>query len=160
VLCARSSRTRRTPGARKLELKSQFGALTNRFAQLDEELNRLAGSKADAKKAVIEREKILKLLGDNREEQEPFDRAIKARGENMQLWQELGGLGGRIVLAVLLLAAISRGTLLRLFLVPGLIISAHLPLPVPRAAGLVPVWHRGRGVSDRRTVQLFWRIPA
>src|SRR5207247_11421515 len=44
-----------TPGARKLELKSQFGALTNRFAQLDEELNRLAGSKPDAKKAVIER---------------------------------------------------------------------------------------------------------
>ena len=111
-----------TPGARKLELKSQFGALTNRFAQLDEELNRLAGSKPGAKKAVIEREKILKLLGDNREEQEPFDTAIKARGENMQLWQELGGLGGRIVLAVLLLAAISRGTLLRLFLVPGLII--------------------------------------
>src|SRR5438552_1445514 len=49
-------------------------------------------------------------------------KALKARGENMQLWQEVGGLGGRIVLAVLLLAAISRGTLLRLFLVPGLII--------------------------------------
>ena len=114
-----------TPETRKLELKSQFGALTNRFAQLDEELNRLTGSKPDAKKAIIEREKILKLLGDNREKQEPFDTAIKARGENMQLWQELGGLGGRIVLAVLLLAAISRGTLLRLFLVPGLII---LPL--------------------------------
>ena len=111
-----------TPEARKLDLKSQFGALTNRFAQLDGELNRLTGSRPEAKKAVIEREKILKLLGDNREKQEPFDTTIKSRGENMQLWQELGGLGGRIVLAVLLLAAISRGTLLRLFLVPGLIL--------------------------------------
>src|SRR5947207_9963575 len=64
-----------TPETRKLELKSQFGALTNRFAQLDEELNRLTGSKPDAKKAIIEREKILKLLGDNREKQEPFDTA-------------------------------------------------------------------------------------
>jgi MFS family permease len=111
-----------TPEARKLELKSQFGALTNRFAQLDEELNRLTESRPEAKKTVIEREKLLKLLGDNREKQEPSDTAIKSRGENMQLWQEMGGLGGRIVLAVLLLAAISRGALLRLFLVPGLII--------------------------------------
>jgi MFS family permease len=111
-----------TPDARKAELKVQFGALTNQFAQLDAELNRLTESRADAKKAVIEREKILKLLGDNREKQEPFDTAIKSRGENMQLWQELGGLGGRIALAVLLLAAISRGRLLRLFLVPGLLV--------------------------------------
>src|SRR5262249_31851726 len=39
-------------------------------------------------------------------------------------WQELGGLAGRIVLAVLLLFVPSR-TLLRLFVVPGLVL---LPL--------------------------------
>jgi hypothetical protein len=111
-----------TAEARKIELRTQFGALTNRFAQLDEELNKLTASTLEAKKAVIEREKILKLLGDNREKQEPFDTAIKSRGENMQLWQEMGGLGGRIVLALLLLAAIRRGALLRLFLVPGLFV--------------------------------------
>jgi MFS family permease len=111
-----------TPEARKLQLKTQFGALTNRFAQLDVELNSITGPMSEAKKAVLEREKILKLLGDNREKQEPFDTAIKSRGDHMQLWQEMGGLAGRIVLAVLLLAAIGRGRLLRLFLVPGLII--------------------------------------
>src|SRR5207245_6240210 len=89
---------------------------------LDGELNKLTQSRSDAKQAVIEREKVLKLLGDNREKQEPSDTAIKSRGEMMQLWQELGGLGGRVVLALLLLAALRRGTLLRLFLLPGLFI--------------------------------------
>ena len=37
----------------------------------------------------------------------------------MQFGQEFGGLVGRIVLALLLLTAISRGRLLRLFLLPG-----------------------------------------
>ena len=111
-----------TPEPKKAELKTQFGSLTNRFAQLDGELTKLTEAKPDVKKAVIEREKILKLLGDNREKQEPFDNAIKARGNQVQLWQELGGLAGRITLAVLLMVAISKGTLLRLFQVPGLLI--------------------------------------
>jgi len=111
-----------TTEATKSELNAQFGALTNRFAQLDTELARLTESRPEARKAIIEREKILKELGDNREKQEPFDTAIKSRGESMQLWQESGGLAGRIALAALLLAAISRGRLLRIFLVPGLII--------------------------------------
>ncbi len=108
--------------AEKAELKTQFGALTNRFAQWDAELIRLTEARPDARKPILEREKILKQLGDNREKQEPFDTAIKSRGENMQLWQESGGLAGRIALAALLLVALSRGTLLRLFLVPGLVI--------------------------------------
>ena len=107
---------------RKTELKAQFASLTNRFAALDADLTKLTEAKPDAKKAVIEREKVLKLLGDNREKQEPHDNAIKARGNQVQLWQELGGLGGRIALAVLLMVAISKGTLLRLFQVPGLLI--------------------------------------
>jgi len=111
-----------TPEARKDELKAQFAASTNKFAQLDAELTKLTESKPDAKKAVIEREKVLKLLGDNREKQEPHDIAIKARGNHVQLWQELGGLAGRIALAVLLLVAISKRTLLRIFQVPGLLV--------------------------------------
>ena len=47
--------------------------------------------------------------------------ALKARSGNIQRWQELGGLLGRILLAVLLLFVPSR-TLLRLFLIPGLVI--------------------------------------
>jgi hypothetical protein len=40
----------------------------------------------------------------------------------VQLWQEMGGLAGRIALALLLVAAISRRALLRLFQVPGLLV--------------------------------------
>jgi MFS family permease len=47
--------------------------------------------------------------------------AIKARRGNIQRWQELGGLTGRIVLAILLIFVPSR-LLLRLFLVPGVIL--------------------------------------
>jgi len=47
--------------------------------------------------------------------------ALKARRGNIQRWQELGGLAGRIALAVLLLFVPSR-TLLRLFLIPGLVL--------------------------------------
>jgi len=46
--------------------------------------------------------------------------ALKARRGNIQRWQEIGGLTGRIALAVLLLFLPSR-TLLRLFLIPGLV---------------------------------------
>lgn len=106
----------------KAGLRGQFATLTNRFALLDADLNKLTEAKPEAKKAVVEREKILKLLGDNREKQEPFDKAIKHRGDQIQLWQELGGLGGRILLAVLLMVAISKRSLLRLFQIPGLLI--------------------------------------
>jgi hypothetical protein len=47
---------------------------------------------------------------------------VKTRGKDVQFWQEAGGLLGRIALAALLTAAISRGMLLRLFQVPGLIV--------------------------------------
>ncbi len=47
--------------------------------------------------------------------------AVQARRGNIQRWQELGGLAGRILLAVLLLFVPSR-TLIRLFLVPGLVL--------------------------------------
>lgn len=46
---------------------------------------------------------------------------LKARRGDIQRWQEVGGLVGRILLAVLLIYLPSR-TLLRLFLVPGIVL--------------------------------------
>ncbi|NOS72383.1 MAG: MFS transporter [Verrucomicrobia bacterium] len=106
--------------ARKADNKEQLATLAGRFSQLETNFVQLAESKPEARKAVIEREKILKQLGDNRDLQEPYDTAIKKRGNTIQTYQEFGGLIGRILLAVLLLVAITRRNLLRLFLVPGL----------------------------------------
>jgi hypothetical protein len=47
---------------------------------------------------------------------------MNPRRGNIQRWQELGGLLGRILLAVLLVVIASHRTLLRVFLLPGLII--------------------------------------
>ena len=47
--------------------------------------------------------------------------AIKERRGNIQRWQELGGLTGRIALAVLLMFLPSR-LLLRVFLIPGIVL--------------------------------------
>lgn len=101
---------------------AQYSGLTNQLARLDGKLNELTGDRAEAKKALLDREKILGQLAGNREKQIPFDRAIKERGNTVQFYQEMGGLVGRIVLALLLLVAIRKGALLRLFQVPGLIV--------------------------------------
>ncbi|MBI3853396.1 MAG: MFS transporter [Verrucomicrobia bacterium] len=120
-LAAQRAKTRIAQrAARKADNKELLATLGTRFNQLETNLVQLTESRPDARKAVVEREKILKLLGDNRDLQEPFDTAIKTRGNTIQLFQETGGLVGRILLAVLLLAAITRRNLLRLFLVPGL----------------------------------------
>ena len=49
------------------------------------------------------------------------DQPLKEVRGNIQRWQEIGGLLGRILLAVLLLFVPSR-TLIRLFLIPGIIL--------------------------------------
>ena len=108
--------------ARKADNKELLATLGSKFNLLETNLVQLTEAKPDARKAVLEREKFMKLIGDNRELQEPFDTAVKARGNTIQLYQELGGLTGRILLAVLLVVAITRRNLLRLFLVPGLVL--------------------------------------
>ncbi|MSR30507.1 MAG: MFS transporter [Gemmataceae bacterium] len=75
---------------------------------------------ADGSKEMGEKKKEymanLKAMGKiNKEE-------IQPRREQVQLWQELGGLAGRILLAIALIAIASRRALLWLFQVPGLFI--------------------------------------
>ena len=108
--------------AAKAAAKQQLGEMAKSFSLLDTNLASLTVAKPEAKKAVLEREKILKLLGDNRDKQEPLDREIKAAGNTMQFFQEMGGLTGRIILAALLVTALTRRSLLRLFLLPGLLL--------------------------------------
>ena len=50
----------------------------------------------------------------------PAARQLTATG--VQIWQEYGGLAGRFLLAMLVLAIVSRRSLLRVFQIPGLIV--------------------------------------
>lgn len=111
--------------AKKAGDNSRVEQINAEFKALGEELEKLTSGMPEAKKSLVEREKLLKQLGDNREKQEEPDKQIKARANAAQLWQEMGGLIGRIMLAVLVVMAVARRTLLRIFLVPGL---AAVPL--------------------------------
>ncbi len=113
------------PDARKGVLQSTLNELTNHFASLDAELGQITSAKPDAKQALVDREKLFGQLSGNREKQSVPDAKVKTRGKDVQFWQEMGGLFGRIALAVLLAVAISKGVLLRIFQIPGLIV---LPL--------------------------------
>ena len=110
--------------ARKADNKEQLAVLGKEFAGYDAELDEITAQNPEAKAAVVEREKLLKALGDNREKQEPYVAVLNARGDKVQFGQELGGLVGRIILAGLLVTAIPRGRMLRFFLIPGIIVFA------------------------------------
>jgi len=47
---------------------------------------------------------------------------VRNKGNDVQLWQEMGGLTGRVLLAILAVIIVSRQRLLRIFQVPGLFI--------------------------------------
>ena len=110
--------------ANKIAAKEKADALAASFKELGAKLDALTVAKPEAKKALVEREKILKALGDNRDKQIPLDVLVKERGNSIQMRQELGGLFGRIALAGLLLTAIPRGRMLRMFLIPGIVLFA------------------------------------
>jgi MFS family permease len=113
------------PGAtadEKTALQKQMESLNKQLAGLDAQLNELTASKPEAKEALLAREKVLGQLAANREKQVPDDIPIKERGNRVQLFQEMGGLAGRIALALLVVTAISRRSLLRIFQLPGLIV--------------------------------------
>ena len=124
----------------KEALKAQLTGLTNTLTGLDATLAEITSSHPEARKAVLDREKTLGLLAANRAKQEPSDDIIKKRGNTVQLWQEMGGLVGRIALALLLVLSIRRGVLLRLFLVPGLVLFALTYLNLYQSAPEFFAW--------------------
>jgi MFS family permease len=111
--------------AMKAGATNSTAALAAEFKELGARLDQLTASAPAVKQTVIDREKILKSLGDNRDQQAPFVSAISARGERVQLFQEVGGFVGRVLLAILVVMSLASRTLLRIFVVPGLLV---LPL--------------------------------
>ncbi|MGN6547905.1 MAG: MFS transporter [Aureliella sp.] len=80
----------------------------------------------DAAPHGSEEQKIIrgKLAALGKEQARP-DREVKEVGEKVQLYQEMGGLIGRILLAILIIVGMSRVMLLKVFQVPALVM---LPL--------------------------------
>ena len=74
-----------------------------------------------SKTGSSERSEATAELAEAKKEQGAVAQALKARRGNIQRWQEIGGLTGRILLAILLIFVPSR-MLIRLFLIPGVVL--------------------------------------
>lgn len=108
-----------TPGLPELRETSKTLAPLRKEAEgLNLELNKLAPTDPARKDLIA---KIKENFGKSK----PHNDKIKEMADKVQLRQELGGLVGRILLAVLLIWGISRVALLKIFQIPALVL---LPL--------------------------------
>jgi MFS family permease len=113
------------PGLPALDpVKKEHGpavkAATAKLKAADEKHKNLktAGTETETKAAETQLKAAAKELA---EAQKPITEATNAKRGNIQRWQEVGGLTGRILFAILLVYVASR-VLIRLFLVPGVIL--------------------------------------
>jgi MFS family permease len=89
-------------------VRPQIGKLTSQLKAMPANAPNRGQTEADLKKAQDQ----MRAASDT----------IKQAGNRVQFYQEIGGLVGRILLAILAVVIVSRRTLLRVFQVPGLII--------------------------------------
>ncbi|WP_439624781.1 MFS transporter [Gemmata sp.] len=108
-----------------------FGALQLTPLQMAPGLPSLDPVKKEYGPAVRAAEKKLEAAATPEEKQaagkelaaarKPISNAVEEKRGNLQRWQELGGLTGRILFAILLLYVASR-VLIRIFLLPGVVL--------------------------------------
>ena len=98
------------------EKRAELGKESKRLKDREE----LLKAESDEKSKAIGGEKLKAALSNLKHEKGELKKAGQDRGATIQFWQELGGLTGRILLALLVVYVAGR-LLLRLFVVPGLI---------------------------------------
>lgn len=108
-----------TPGLPELKPQAvELAPLRKEADELNKQLNALpAGDPA--------RKELIGKIKENFGKQKPATEAVKAMSDKVQFRQEMGGLVGRVLLALLLIVGMSRVALLKVFQIPALII---LPL--------------------------------
>ena len=103
-----------TPGLPELaQAAEEIKPIRAEIGKLNKEYDKAA---TDEEKAAIK-----KQIGGLMKKQEKPDGEVKELGERVQLYQEMGGLIGRIILAILVIYGMSRVLLLKLFQVPALV---------------------------------------
>jgi MFS family permease len=123
-----------TPGLP--ELKQQAAALAPLRKQaeaLNVQLNALPQNDPGRKELVAQ-------IRANFGEQKPINDLVKEKSDTVQFRQEMGGLTGRILLAILLIVGMSRVALLKVFQIPALIILPLTYFYFVHAGGEVFLW--------------------
>ncbi len=135
------------PGLPELKEESKALAPLRKEAEgLNLELNKLAATDP-ARKEMIGKIKA------NFGQQKPLNDKVKAMSDKVQLHQELGGLVGRIILAVLLIWGISRVALLKIFQIPALVLLPLTYFKLFEQGGQAFLW--AYGVCGLLTVAQF-----
>lgn len=107
--------SRVTPGLPELATQAKQLAPLRKEA---EALNRQLNAAADA----AERGALLGQIKTNFARQLPINKEVQAVSNHVQFFQEMGGLAGRVALALLLIVGIARRSLLRIFQFPAVVI--------------------------------------
>ena len=118
--------------------------------ELTEQTNSLKPLRGESKKLIAEfdattlgtpeRKAVQEKLSANAKAQKPFTDIVDSKGDQVQFYQEMGGLVGRILLAILVIAGMAHGGLLRLFQIPSLIILPLTYLYVFKQGGEGFLW--------------------
>lgn len=104
-----------TPGLPELRADAKaLAPLRNAGVALNEKLNAMEANDPA-------RKDLLGEIKANFIQQKPYNDTIKAMASTVQFHQEIGGLIGRILLAILLVVGLSRVALLKVFQIPALI---------------------------------------
>jgi hypothetical protein len=118
------------------ELKEQAKAL----APLRAAAKELNANFDKTQPGTPERKAVIDQLKANKVQQEPFDKQVKEVGNKVQGFQEMGGLVGRILLAILVIWGMGRVALLRLFQVPALVLLPLTYLSLFNSGGSTFMW--------------------
>lgn len=114
--CLQQTPLRIVPGLRDLEsVRKQMQPLQVEAIRLNKEFD-------NTQPGTPERAKALAPIKANAQKLRPLQDAVKKIGSETQEFQEIGGLLGRIFVALLIFMAVARRTILRLLQFPGLVV--------------------------------------
>ncbi len=132
--------------------------LANQRKELKPLIDEAKGLNADFDKTAPntpERKAAVDKIKANFGKQKKLLDEVKQVGNEVQEYQETGGLVGRIVLAVLLIVGLGRGLILRVLQIAGTHHSAGLLLPaLPTEGGCILLGHRHHRIPDYGPIQL------
>jgi MFS family permease len=121
--------SRVTPGLPELAAQAkELAPLRKEAEALNRSLNAATGPS--------ERSRLLGEIKANFAKQQPINKDVQQVSNRVQFFQEMGGLAGRVALALLIIVGIARRSLLRLFQIPAVVV-----LPVTYFA----LFHEGGG---------------
>jgi MFS family permease len=121
----------------------ELSAETQALGKLRAEAKTLSVKYDQAPPGSPEKDNALASLKENGKKQAPLMKAVKNVGNNVQFFQEMGGLFGRIALAVLIILALGHLKVLRIFQIPALIVLPITYLVMFKEGGHGFLWMYG-----------------